>query len=346
LNSSVAFARLHPPMERKIFFFILIAYILGFSLHAAYLKKTIYGDGVYYYSWMHSVLIDGDVHFGNEYSHLEGAQPITPLAIPGNKYSVGPAILWSPWFLWTHTIIRGTGYEFPYQYIVGLSSVFYAYVGLLLLYILLAKYFNKLVSLASVAAIAGATNLLFYGSVDTVNSHAVSFFVSVLFLSFLFQKQKNWFAIGCALGIAACVRTQDIVLGLLTLPYLSKKHIHLFLLGILLFFLPQLIAWQLVYGTFWINPYLAGPEGFNFLKPQILGVLFSPQNGLALWTPVVMWGSVGLWMKNANVPLKLMAVTAALAIYVVACWSTWWQGASYSGRMFVSILPLIAFRFA
>jgi hypothetical protein len=333
-------------MERKIFLFILIVYILGFSLHALYLKQTVYGDGIFYYSWVRSVIVDHDINFANDYAHFHAVQSTTPLTILGNKYSIGPAILWSPWFLWAHEVIRGSGFEFPYQFVVGLSSVFYAFIGLLLLYVLLMKYFGKLVSLASIIAIAGATNLLFYGSLDSVNSHAVSFFASVFFLALLFQKSKNWFLIGAALGLVALIRTQDIILGLLALPYVSKKHIHLFVIGLFLLFLPQLIAWQLLYGKFWISPYLGDAEGFNFLHPQILGVLFSAQNGLLLWTPMVLIGFVGLGMKRIRFPLKLMAMIVLLQLYLVASWSTWWQGASYSGRMFVSILPLVAFGIA
>ncbi len=32
-----------------------------------------------------------------------------------------------------------------------------------------------------------------------------------------------------------------------------------------------------------------------------------------------------------------------LAVLIISSWSTWSQGASYSGRMFVSMLPLLAF---
>jgi len=271
---------------------------------------------------------------------------MTPLRLPGNKYSIGPAILWSPGFLWVNTIIHGTGYEFPYQLVAGLASVLYCIFALVLLYRLLDAHFGRDSSVAAVIGIAGTTNLFFYGSLDAVNSHAVSFFASVLFLTFLFQKSKNWFLIGCSLALVALVRTQDILLGLLVIPYVSKKHIRLFLFGSILIFLPQLLAWQLLYGKFWMSPYLSNSEGFNFFQPHVLGVLFSLQNGLILWTPIVLLGFAGLWMKRGGFPLKFMAIITLLQLYLIACWSTWWQGASYSSRMFVSVLPFIAFGLA
>jgi len=330
----------------KLFLIIAAVYIAGFFAHAIYLKQTVYGDGIFYYSWLRSVVIDHDTEFSNEYSTFNVTQPHTQLQFPGNKYSVGPAILWSPSFLWIDTMARGKGYELPYQLAVGLTGVFYTLFGLVLLYILLNSYFSTGVSTAATLATAGATNLLFYGSFDTVNSHAVSFFASVLFLTFLFQKKKQWFLIGCSLGLVALIRTQDIVLGLLMLPFLDKRYLHHFILGAGIVFIPQLVAWQILYGQFWISPYIGTFEGFNFLQPHILGVLFTLQNGLFLWTPVVLLGFVGLWMKHDRLPLKIMAIIILLQIYLVASWSTWWQGASYSGRMFVGMLPIFAFGLA
>jgi hypothetical protein len=313
---------------KKVFIVITVFYLLGFFAHALYLHKTVYGDGIYYFSWVRSIIVDHKITF------------------TGNKYTVGPPILWSPGFVWTNSIVRSTGYEFPYQLAVGVSSVLYCLFALILLYRLLNIYFSRETALASIVGTAGATNLFFYGSLDSVNSHAVSFFASVLFLTFLFQKSKNWFLIGCSLGLVALIRTQDIILGLLVIPYLPKKQFFLLFLGALLLFLPQLTAWQLLYGKFWTSPYLGGKEGFNFLQPHLFGVLFSLQNGLIIWTPIVLLGFIGLWMKRGKIPLKLIALIVLLQLYLVASWSTWWQGASYSGRMFVSILPLIAFGLA
>ena len=331
---------------QKYFLIIAIVYMAGFIAHAGLLKKTVYGDGVFYYSWVKSAVVDHDLNFSDEYAHFQASQPQTALSLPGNKYSVGPAILWSPWFAWTHTLVKGSGYELPYQIIVGLSGVQYSLTGLVLLFLLLKKYFSETVSLAAIAATAGATNLLFYGSLDTVNSHAVSFFAAVLFLTFLFQQKRNWFLIGMALGIVGLMRTQDVIIGILILPFIKPKNILHFLSGAFFTFLPQMAAWQLLYGKFWVSPYVSNIEGFNLLQPRILEVLFSPTNGLITWTPAVILGFYGLEKANVRLPTRLMAIAVLLQIYIVASWSIWWQGASYSGRMFVSVLPLLAFGLA
>jgi hypothetical protein len=288
----------------SIFLCICAVYITGFFAHAAYLHKTVYGDGVYYYAW---------------------------LTLQPSKYPVGPALFWAPAYALTHSPIA-----------VGLTSVLAVIFSLLLLWNLLQRRFGSTVSIMTVAAIAGASNLLFYGSLDVVNSHALSFFAATIFLSLLFLKKKQWLAIGAALGLLGLMRTQDLLYGILLLPFVTKKNIVLIIAGFLLVFSPQFLAWQRTVGKFWISPYLAGAEGFNFAKPHILGVLFGSQNGLFLWTPITLLGTIGLITKKRFLLLSVFL----LELYTVASWSTWWQGASYSGRMFVSTLPILAFGIA
>lgn len=334
---------------KHVALFIAICYTLGFFAHALVIKKTVYGDGIYYYTYVRSIVIDQDVSFANEYTHFGVSQPSTPTNLLINKHSIGPSLLWLPAFQAAHTIFRSDGYGLPYQLAVGLMNVGYALVGLLLTYLLLTKFANRTVSLCSVIAVAFATNLFFYGSLDTLNSHAVSFFASAVFLTLIFQKHKSWFFIGAALGLISLIRMQDVVYGVLLLPDFIRplrngfrlqsdvtKKLAFLTFGFLITLLPQFANWQILYGKFWANPYINAQEGFNFLTPHILGVLFSLQSGLILWTPVILIGLIGLTR------LPLMLVVFILELFIVASWSTWWQGASYSGRMFVSVLPLVA----
>ncbi len=287
---------------RRVFVIILIVYLLGFFAHAIYLGKTVYGDGVYYYQWL--------------------LAPLTP-----NKFAIGPALLWLP----TYSIFHN-------QFAVGVASVLFAIIGLLLLYRLLLQFFTETTSLLTVLALAFATNLFFYGSLDTVNSHALSFFAATLYLSFLFAKKKNVFAIGFSLGIMGIIRPQDLIFGILSLPFLFQPR---FISGLLLAMIPLFYAWQLTTGRFWLSGYFANGEGFNFLRPHVFEVLFSAQNGLFLYAPILLIGLVGLFFWKNRLRL-FFYLTMLLELLIVSSWSTWWQGASYGGRMFVSSLPIFA----
>jgi len=318
----------------KVFLIITAIYLLGFFSHALYLGKTVYGDGIFYYSWLRSIVIDNNIDFTDEYAHFHVQQL-------GNKYSVGPALLWSPIFVWIHLLMKSDGYNFWYQLAVGITSVFFTITGLILLFRLLNRYFSETTSILVIIAVACATNLFFYGSLDTVNSHSLSFFAACLYLSFIFKKEKNFFLIGISLGLLGLVRMQDLIYGFLLFPFIRWRNIIPLCIG---FFIPsslQLIAWQALYQQFWISPYLTGGEGFTWWQPHILEVLFSPRSGLFFWTPILFLGLAGLLKKH-----KMFLLIIALQIWIVASWSTWWQGASYGGRMFVSILPLFAFGLA
>lgn len=319
-----------------LFLIIGILYITAFGLHANMLQKTVYGDGIFYYSWLRSVVVDRDIDFTNEYAVSGVSQPKTSSGMFGNKYSIGPALLWAPAFLWTHQLVRGDGWELPYQITVGLSSVLASLFGLALVVRLLSPSWTIVPVLI---LITGATNLLFYGAIDNANSHALSFFASAVFLSFIMQSKKNSIAIGAALGLLALIRLQDIVFILLLLTYKNQIKWRSFFTGFLMSFAPQLIAWISLYGTL-ANPYITGGETFSVGSLHILGVLFGAQSGIFLWTPVVLLGITGLLLGYKKYWSYLLVCFVELLI--VASWSTWTQGASYSGRMFVSILPIIA----
>jgi hypothetical protein len=156
------------------------------------------------------------------------------------------------------------------------------------------------------------------------------------------------FIAGASFGLLLATRPQDILYCLLLVPFYRRVNIPRLLGGFALLFLPQLLAWQALYGKFWVSPYLMGSEGFDFLHPHILGVLLAPSSGLFLWTPIVAIGCVGIpivFMKKRDLGIPALIIII-FQLILIASWSTWWQGASYSGRMFVGSLPLIAFGLA
>lgn len=323
---------------------IFFVYVVGFLAHAAIVGKTVYGDGAYYYSWLRSLAIDHDLDFRNDYRLFDITQKTTEVGLIGNIYPVGPAIFWWPTFIAIDVGIRGRGGSLPYQIAIGIVGVWAALVGILLLYRVLRSFFTHAHALITLFAVAFATNLWFYGSLDTVNSHALSFFLACTFLAAFLSPKRNDVALGAIVGAMALVRPQDAIYGILLLQGASIKSILKNSVGFLSLFSLQLIAWQIVYGKFWINPYLDRGYSFDLLYPKILETLFSPNNGVFLWTPITLLAFAGLFLKNFPKPtLRPYLIAIVLVqIYLVASWTTWWQGASFSGRMFISVLPILA----
>lgn len=323
---------------------IALVIIFIYSLHSGILGKTVYGDGIFYYAWVRSLVVDKNIHFANEFRHF-GVQTLkTSQGKQGNKYAIGPALLWYPSFQAIHLMIKGDGYTFPYQYGIGLTSVLYALTGLTLLYFVLAKKYGSNVACMATLSIFLSTQLLYYGAIDTVNSHALSFFMACVLVSFLLYNKPHLFAAGISVGLLAAIRPQDGLYLLLVLPFIRKKNILSFLLGLFVGFSPQLIAWRMLYGFFLFNAYGQGGEHFSFAWSHIIDVLFHKANGLFLWTPITAIGFLGLLIPHQKFMLnRFMGVLCILSIIIIASWSSWLEGASYSSRMFVSMLPLIAF---
>lgn len=327
-----------------IFIGISIIYLLAYAAHAMFLGQTVYGDGMYYFSWLRSLVLDMDIDFTNEYAHFGISQLTTPRGLPRNIYAIGPALLWSPGYLWIHSLVKQDGYTFLYQFATGLMSVGYALTGLMLLYRVLRNFFTETASIATILTVALATNLLFYGAVDTVNSHALSFFAASLFLTALLDTsvRARFMLLGISLGLLTIVRIQNAVFGLALLPMILDRRIIHTLIAFVGLVAIQFTFWGVLYGRFGTIPYLT--LGLGFSQPQIGAVLFSSQSGLIRWTPIVGLSIIGLLTRRVipHVFHMVLVGVFVMQLLIVSSWEIWWQGASYSGRMFVSSLPILA----
>lgn len=110
----------------------------------------------------------------------------------------------------------------------------------------------------------------------------------------------------------------------------------------LLMLTPQLLVYISQYGNLTEIPYMveASERGhgssFNWFKPQIINVLFSGFRGLFIWHPLILLAIIGLIISPTKIkPLNwILLVGFILQIYFISSWWSWWQGASFGGRMF------------
>jgi hypothetical protein len=158
-------------------------------------------------------------------------------------------------------------------------------------------------------------------------------------------------------GFAALVRWQDAVFWLLpacdaigdawrgTAPSRDRwrravGHLTASAAAALLVFVPQLAAWQILYG----RPLLV-PQGSDFMRwtsPHLVDVLFSDFHGLLSWTPLVAIAVAGLLFVARRAPaagLPLVAVFLA-SWYANAAAADWWAGEAFGARRFVSCFPI------
>jgi len=96
-------------VSKWFFRFLFTIVFLGILLVYARTKKIIRSDGQGYYVQLRSLIIDGDLHHQNEYDLYVTEHHITKNALKRtktdhvpNKYFIGPAIFWLPFFLIAH----------------------------------------------------------------------------------------------------------------------------------------------------------------------------------------------------------------------------------------------------
>jgi hypothetical protein len=302
----------------------------------------------------------------------------TPLGLPSNVWGIGPALLWAPFFLAAHGTmlllslfglpVSPDGYGMPYQVAVLTGSILYGGLGLLMIcraYRLVAG--DGPAVAWCVVTVAAAGNAIYYLIVEPHMSHAVSLFAVGLFVLIWMRGRDSggwkWAAIlGASAGLLALIRPQE---GLfLLLPYLDRgwtilrdsrggsNHVaprirrlllELCLSGLVAFafFLPQLLVWNQLWGTFLQNPYELSGQRFYWLQPKGLSVLLSAHRGLFVWNPIFLFAVAGLVFLVKREPA--LAVTALLGIctqwYLIASWHAWDQGKSFGGRMFIGCTP-------
>ena len=116
-------------------------------------NQLIGSDGIQYYVYLSSLLLDGDLDFTDEYTYFFAYEPgkaegiiNNPISqdLPPNQQPIGPAILWAPFFLLAHLLanlfnllganIPTNGYGYFYQAFVLSGSILYGGAGLVLTY--------------------------------------------------------------------------------------------------------------------------------------------------------------------------------------------------------------------
>jgi len=331
-----------------------------FLAHYKIVGNGVWGDGRYYYSYVRSLVIDGDFNFVNELQHFSILAKETKT---GMRTNMGPAIFWLPFFLLAHLIARGDGYSHIYQIFTGLGAVFYGTLGLYYSFLLTKEYFSEKIALVAILGIWLGSNLFFYTAVDPINSHPVSFLIASFLIYYWYKFLKNkqslllrnkklglLVMLGFLVGFLGVVRNQDMIIALLiviSLVWVSKEsikelfsRISIFLISLMFGFLPQLIVWKIVYGEV-KSPYFIFGGQFNWFNPQILSVLFSSNNGLFYYSPILIFSLAGFYyfFKKSNLMAMGGILSFLVYLYVIASWYLWWGGAAYGGRAFISLMP-------
>jgi len=338
-------------------------------------------DGSNYFAYLRSAVFDRDLDFHNEFAHFNKAfwttyQPKeTVTGHLTNVFSVGPAVLWAPFYLAAHLFvlaanfcgagIKPDGFSSPYLLSINLASLFYAFAGMCLVYKISRGYFGPRPALAATVTVWLATFITYYTVYQPYMSHALSFFTVTLFIYYWHATRpartpRQWALLGLMAGLMMLVRWQN---GLIMIfPAIESlmlfshtirlkdrqaafsilKNSILFLVFTVVGFLPQMAAWKVIYGGF-----LTIPQGTGFLRwsePFISEILFSSRHGLYSWSPVVYIATIGWLLFFKRDKLFFFSGLAAflLMTYVNSVISDWWAGWGFGMRRFDGFILLFA----
>ncbi len=334
-------------------------------------------DTIAYYSWLRSGIIQGSLDVSDEFAHFGylAERGRSPTGYRINEWPVGPALLWSPFFLAAHALVRmanrlgipiaADGYSAPYPMFTALGSAFYALVGLELLRRTASRIVTPAPAFWGTIAAWLASPLIFYMSAHPFMAHAVDFFIHTLFWWEWMRNNpasiRSRFRLGLIGGLAASVRYQNVTLliwpaledltSFLRQPW--ERWLRLLMLGAGagIGFLPQMIVWRVVFGQ-WVvgNPYgIAGAGSFDWRSPHFLDVLFSTDRGLFLWTPIAAFALLGiLGPLHRDHPAWARALLGQwfLQVYIVGSWSAWSGAAAFGPRLLIGLVPIFAFGLA
>lgn len=283
-----------------------------------------------------------------------------------NKYTLGVALLFAPFFFIAHFIAGFTdypadGYSFIYAYCIILSSVFYTLLGLFFLRSVLLRYVNDLTTAIVLIIIGLGTNLYFFTVINGPMSHAYLFCLYAL----LMYATERWYArlrlpdallVGATAGLITLIRPTEILCIFIPLlwgigsrsnfsarlaliraqyPVYAAAAVAFVLMG-----LPQLFYWKYTTGHFFYYSY--GEEGFNFLNPKIRKGLFSFKNGWLIYTPLMCFALAGiplLWRRREYwLPILIIL---PLHIYITYSWWVWNYINGFGSRPMVQLYALL-----
>ncbi|MEO6237452.1 MAG: hypothetical protein ABIQ52_10680 [Vicinamibacterales bacterium] len=358
-------------------------------------------DEIQYFAYLRSAWFDHDLSFENEYRyfydrgiaksagfHETFLERSTDTGRRINFGTVGCAILWSPFYLLGDVTARASGatvdgFSRPYVVAVAYGSAVYGFLAVVLAVLGAARL--GLNAFTAAVAVWLGTPLLFYMYVAPPFSHACSAFGVALFIYVWLRVRDDWslrgaIALGAAAALMSMVREQDLffIAGpaldwLLTGARFRRTSdwrgpvgaAAAFAAG----FSPQLAAYAILNGH--IGPHASVGHKMNWTAPHALQVLFSPEHGFFIWTPLALlalpgiawlWRAAGPESGEAHVVLPgrrgtpsladrqqigaCLVLMLALQVYVGGSVESWTVAGAYGQRRFIALTAIMVIGYA
>jgi len=324
---------------------VLVAICLSWFFvwqHAEYKVNFMGGDAKDYYSGLVSTFITHDLanQSGNDVFLLKTSTGTI------NVHPIGVSVLLLPFFLIAllfanlfHFPIDG--YSLPFQISTSVAALVYAVIGLIYLKKLFrSQHISDSVTALLVVLVFFGTNLLNYTLSEAGMSHVYSFSLIAVFLyhssSFVFNQQnKNLLLSFLILGLILLVRPNNIFILLSVFIWFRSleecksffkslfvnKTFYLSLLATTTIVLAQSLVWYIQSHSLFHNTYKA--DGFYWMNPQILKMLFGFDGGFFIYTPLCFLFLMGLPVLYKENKFSFYASILFLSILIYFFASYW-----------------------
>lgn len=325
--------------------FILATLVFG--------KPIVNGDGVVYYAYARSTVVDGDLEFGDEFAeglprfYTDVQSPgVTARGFTYTFAPVGVAVFWLPVIMgshWVGLLLNGLGYSanldgysIRYMFPVALTSWLFMFAGVIVSYKVACRWVSPRIALLAALG-AWLAGPLFTNAYEfPMFVHAIDFGIASIFTYLALsvgtgRAYSRWFLMGLYGGLMAAVRPQNVLLYSLLLGSLfNLNHSDgLHLLSKSGLYRPYLIKTLMVLGGSMVGyaPQLA----FNYslfglpiishkvytatriFPPTVWRDLFSAEHGLFYWTPLMLLAVIGLIVATQQKPRRFWAWIMLLA---------------------------------
>lgn len=339
-------------------------------------EKVIEWDVHNYYAYLPLQFIYGDIEiedvesyrYGDNLYHIwiektkDGRNVI--------KGPIGMVYMYGPFFFIGHLVALLTdnypadGFSAPYKMFLLLGALLYFVVGLFFVKKILEYYNFADKHISIVLFLLGiGTNLLAYSSSFAPMPHVFNFALMAIFIYYSIlwhsnQKFKYLVVLGLLLGIITQIRPTNILIVIFFLFYgindiqsLTSKvkmfknefiRLSIFIPLGLLIWIPQFLYWKMATGNYIY--YSFGDEGFFFTDPKIIEGLFSFRKGWLIYTPVMIFSLIGMFLlKNEVKKLKFVIISFfVINIYIIFSWWCWWYGGTFGQRSMIDSYSLLA----
>jgi len=214
------------------------ALFLLFVLSLPFLDPFVAGDGVGFYAYVRSPLIDHNFSFSSDWENPKKElqelflvdhfveNPITKTGHLPNYYPVGPAMLWSPFLIVSHLAVLASirmgahipadGHSWPYMIAMAGATALYGFAGLCLSFAVARRLVSERWAFWATLGIWLATPLTVFMYLCPSWPHTHSVFVNSLFLWYWLRTRgtrtpRQWLLLGLLSGLIVEVHYPNVV---------------------------------------------------------------------------------------------------------------------------------------